>query len=175
VTENERMSRETFMPIAVLEHHEMVDPVLSPYDICDRLGHLWPEIQREAGANGFTMGPDSVLGINERVARSLGMHAGVFRNRDRWTSFVAELEAMGSIENDPSHMCSWIFSTLYWNHLDQFKLTTSWFFTNAIRIQHKLPEYRMKLDKLGHFLFSLSGSGPPLYDGQTFYPEDYSA
>jgi hypothetical protein len=163
------------MPIAVLEHHQKIDPVLSPYDICDRLGQLWPEIQRETEANGFTLSPDSVLSINERVARSLGMQGGVFRDRDGWSRFVAELEDMGSIDDDPSHMCSWIFSALYWNHLDRFKLATAWFFTNAIRIQHKLPEYRVTLDRLGHFLDGLSGSGPPLYDGQTFYPEDYSA
>jgi hypothetical protein len=106
--------------------------------------------------------------------------------RDRWgwtlgrfatetASFVGELKNMGSIEDDPYHFCSWIFSALYWDHVTRFKLATAWFFTNAIRIQHKLPEYRVSLDRLGPFLASLSGSGPPIYDGQTFYPDDYSA
>ena len=175
MTGNEREARQLFVPIAVVEHHHMVDPVLSPYDICDRLGVLWPEIQRDAEANAFTLDPDSVLRVNERVARALNMDGGVFRNKDRWASFVSELEEIGSIDDDPSHMCSWIFSTLYWNHLSRFKLATAWFFTNAIRIQHKLPEYRVTLDRLGYFLDSLSGSGPPINDGQTFYPERYSA
>jgi hypothetical protein len=41
------------MPIAVLEHHQMVDPVLSAFDICDRLGLLWLEIRRQAESNSF--------------------------------------------------------------------------------------------------------------------------
>ena len=168
--------REVLMPIAVLEHHQMVDPVLSPYEICERFGVLWPEIQRDAEAKAFTLAPDSVLSVNERVVRSLGMAGGVFRNKDRWASFLSELGDMsGSIEADPSHVCSWIFSALYWDHLNRCRLATAWFFTNAIRVQHDLPEYRLTLEKLGHFLDSLSGSGPPTYDGQTFYPEDYSA
>lgn len=175
MTENERMMRQMFLPIAVLEHHLMTEPALSPYDICDRLGQVWSQIQQEAAANAFTLEPNSVLSVNERIARSLGADAGEFRNRDGWASFVGELTSIGSIEDDPSHMCSWIFSALYWNHLTRFKLATAWLFTNAIRLQHKLPEYRVTLDRLGPFLNSLSGSGPPIYDGQTFYPEDYSA
>ena len=174
MTDSQREIRQRFMPIAVLEHHQMVDPVLSPYDICDRLGVLWPEIQRDAAGSAFTLDPDSILGVNLRVARSLGMDGDVFRIKDRWVSFVADLGGIGTIEEDPAHTCSWIFSALYWNHLSRCKLATAWFFTNAIRIQHKLPEYRLTLDRLGHFLDSLSGSGPPIYDGQTFYPEDYS-
>ena len=52
LTENERMMRQKFMPIAVLEHHQMIDPVLSDYDICDRLGALWLEIRRVARQSG---------------------------------------------------------------------------------------------------------------------------
>lgn len=137
---------------------------------------VWPEIRRDAESDHFTLDPASILSVNEKVARSLGMEDScAFRNEDRWVSFVGELENAGSIEDDPSHMCSWIFSALYWDHLASCRLSTAWFFTNAIRNQHKLPEYRLKLDKLGRFPDSLSGSGPPLYDGQTFYPEEYSA
>jgi hypothetical protein len=175
MTDKEREMRELFLPIAVLEHHQMVDPVLSTYDISDRLGLLWPEIRRDAESNSFTLDPSSILNVNQRIARSLGIEDGcVFRNEDRWVDFVRELGTIGGIDEDPSHMCSWIFSALYWGHLVRCKPATAWFFTNAIRIQHKLPEYRLTLDKLGPFLRSLSGSGPPIYDGQTFYPEDYS-
>lgn len=171
LTENERMMRKKFMPIAVLEHHQMIDPVLDVYDICDRLGPMWLDIRQEAQACAFTLDADCIQGINERIARSLGMDAGIFRDKEGWASFINST----SIEDEPAYVCSWIFSSLYWNHLTQFRLSTAWLFTNAIRIQHKLPEYGLELDKLGDFLESLSGSGPPIYDGQTFYPEDYSA
>jgi hypothetical protein len=174
LTENERMMRKKFMPIAVLEHHQMIAPVLSVYDICDRLGPMWLEIRREAQADTFTFtfDADCVQSINERIARSLDMDAGIFRDKERWATL---LDACGSIEDDPANVCGWILSALYWNHLTQLRLSTAWFFTNAIRVQHKLPEYGLELDKLGAFLDSLSGAGPPIYDGQTFYPEDYSA
>jgi hypothetical protein len=108
--------------------------------------------------------------MNERIARSFGMDAGIFRNKEGWASFLDE---GGNTEDGPVY--SWIFSTLYRDHLTKFRLSTAWLFTNAIRIQHKLPEYGLALDKLGAFLVSLSGSGPPIYDGQTFSPDDYSA
>jgi hypothetical protein len=41
LTENTRMMRTMFMPITIQEHHQMIDPVLSNYGICDRLGALW--------------------------------------------------------------------------------------------------------------------------------------
>jgi hypothetical protein len=180
LTENERMMRKKFMPIAVLEHHQMIGPVLSAYDICDRLGPVWLEIRREAQAGTFTLDADCIQGINERIARSLGMDAGIFRDKEGWARFIDACASItgsieASIEDDPAHICSWILSALYWNHLTQFRLSTAWLFMNAIRIQHKLPEYGLELDKLGAFLDSLSGSGPPIYDGQTFYPEDYSS
>ena len=151
----------------------MIAPVLSVYDICDRLGPVWLEIRREAQAQCFTLDADCVQSINERIARSLGMDAGIFRNKEGWARFM--LDTSGAIEDDPAHVCSWMLSALYWDHLTQLRLSTAWFFTNAIRIQHKLQEYGLELDKMGPFLESLSASGPPLYDGQTFYPEDYSA
>ena|SRR5579871_4198143 len=170
LTESERMMRQKFMPIAVLEHHQMIDPVLDVYDICDRLGPLWLEIRREAQAYTFTLDADCIQSINERIARSLGMDAGIFRNKERWAIFLDD--GGGNTEDGPVY--NWMFSALYWDHLTKFRLSTAWLFTNAIRIQRKLPEYRLALDKLGDFLVSLSGSGPPIYDGQTFSPEDYS-
>ena len=164
------MVRQKFMPIAILEHHQMIDPVLDVYDICDRLGPVWLEIRREAQAHTVTLDAHCIQSINERIARSLGMDAGIFRNKEGWASF---LDGGGITEDGPVY--NWIFSTLYWDHLTKFRLSTAWLFTNAIRIQHKLPEYGLALDKLGAFLDSLSGSGPPIYDGQTFSPEDYSA
>ncbi|MBO0758249.1 MAG: hypothetical protein J2P54_20560 [Bradyrhizobiaceae bacterium] len=168
LTENERMTRQKFMPIAILEHHQMIDPVLDAYDICDQLGPVWLQIQREAQACTFTLDADCIQSINERIARSLGMDAGIFRNKEGWASF---LDGGGNTEDGPAY--NWMFSALYWDHLTKFRLSTAWLFTNAIRIQHQLPEYRLALDKLGTFLVCLSASGPPIYDGQTFSPENY--
>jgi hypothetical protein len=174
LTESVRMMRQKSMPIAILEHHQLIDPVLNEYDICERRGSVWLEIEREAQAHTLTSDADCVQSINERIARSLGMDAGIFRDKEGWATFIDAQESIGCIDGDPTHVCSWIFSTLYWDHLTKFRLSTAWLFTNAIRIQHKLPEYGLALDKLGAFLDSLSGSGPPTYDGQTFYPERYS-
>ncbi|HCG52441.1 MAG TPA: hypothetical protein DEX10_03450, partial [Betaproteobacteria bacterium] len=88
-----------------------------------------------------------------------------------WSKFVQEC---GSIDEDPSHTFSWIMSALYWGHLTRLRLPTAWLYTNALRAQHGLPEYRLSLSKLGGFLNALAGSGPPVYDGQTFYPDAYS-
>jgi hypothetical protein len=82
VTANERIMRQKFMPIAVLEHHQMIDPVLSVYDICDRLGPVWLEICREAQAYTFTLDADCMRSINERIARPLGMAA--VRDKEGW-------------------------------------------------------------------------------------------
>lgn len=159
------------MPIAVVEHHRMLKPGLSPYDIAGCLGHVWEEIQTEAHINSLTLEADSVLAINERIAISLNAAPGEFIGKDDWSSFIREC---GSIEDDPTRTFSWILSALYWNHLTRFRLATAWLYTNALRKKLGFPEYRLTLDLLGPFLKSLSGSGPPLYDGQTFFPEHYS-
>jgi len=169
LTENQRMTRQKFLPIAILEHHQMNDPALNVYNICDRLGALWLEIRREAQANAFTLDADCIQSINERIARSFGTDAGIFRNKEGWVS------ALEDVVTEDGAVHNWLFSLLYWDHITKFRLSTAWLFTNAIRIQDKFPEYDLRLDKLGAFLESLSGSGPPTYDGQTFYPEDYSA
>ncbi len=159
------------MPIAILEHHHLLDPDLDIYDICDRLGEIWPKIQQEAQSGAFTLNADCILVLNERIARLFDTEPVIFRNNDDWLTFVNEC---GSIDEDPAHICSWFLSALYWNHLTRFKLATAWIYVNALRIQHGYPVYRLAIAKLGPFLESLSGSGPPIYDGQTFDPEQYS-
>ena len=64
--------------------------------------------------------------------------------------------------------------TLYWNHLTEFKLATAWLFVNRVETEVGFPVYHLKLERLGEFLESLSDAGPPVYDGQTFYPDRYS-
>lgn len=161
------------LPIAIVEHHQLIQPALSVHDICDRLAPLWLDIRREAQAGSFSLDAGCVQNLNGRIARSLGIDPGIFREKEAWASLIDS--SGSSIETDPSHVCSWIFSSLYWEHLTRCRLSTAFLFTNAIRIQHRLPEYGLALDKLGNFLHSLSGSGPPIYDGQTFYPERYAS
>lgn len=163
--------RRLFLPIAVVEHHQLFEPKLSTYDISDRLGAIWKDIQKEAQAKPFTLDADCILAINQRIAKSFDTKPGAFLNRESWPEFI---EACGDITEDPAHVSSWIFSSLYWKHLTHFKLATAWIFINILRLQHGFPEYSLSLGNLGAFLDSLSASGPPIYDGQTFYPEDYS-
>jgi len=87
LTENVRLMRQMFLPIAILEHHQMIDPSLNVYEICERLGPLWLEIRREARACTFTLDAHCIQGINERIARSLGMDAGIFATTRGWPSF----------------------------------------------------------------------------------------
>jgi len=35
LTENVRLMRQMFLPIAILEHHQMIDPKLNVYEICE--------------------------------------------------------------------------------------------------------------------------------------------
>jgi hypothetical protein len=98
LTENVRMMRQKFMPIAILEIHQMIDPVLNEYDICERLGSVWLEIEREAQAHTFTLDADYVQSIKERIARSLGLDAGIFRDKEGWATFIDAQESIGGID-----------------------------------------------------------------------------
>jgi hypothetical protein len=163
--------RGLFIPIAVVEHHQMPAPHLDVFDISDRLAGIWTEIKKETETSLFTLDTSSIFAINTRIAKSLNGEPGTFRNEEDWPPFIA---ACGRIEEDPAHVLSWMFSALYWRHLTQFRISTAWLFVNALRLQHGFSTYRLSMNKLGAFLDSLSSSGPPIYDGQTFYLEDYS-
>ena len=163
--------REQFMSIAVCEHHQMREPTISVFEICDRLQAIWDTTTLEAQAERLTLDAVTIMALNNRIAATFGAGPGVFQRQNDWQLFLDEC---GDINDDPSHVCSWIFSSLYWKHLPQFRLATAWIFVNGIRLQHGLAGYRLSLNKLGPFLESLSGSGPPLFDGQSFYSEDYA-
>jgi hypothetical protein len=164
------MSYTKFMPIAIMEHHQLVEPRIDIYDISVRLEQLWAEIEIETGTKSFDTSARCIMALNRRIAESLGEETGAFRKETDWLVFVAEC---GGMDEDPGHVSSWILSQLYWNHLTKFKLATTWLLVNALRLQTGLPENRLTVEKLGLFLGSLSGSGPPVYDGQTFYPDSY--
>lgn len=110
------------------------------------------------------------MSINALVARAFDSEPGAFRDANGWHEF---LQACGDFEGDPAHITSWIFSSLYWDRLTRFKITTTWLFINGLRLQNRLPICRLTMNSLGRFLDDLSGSGPPIYDGQTFHPDRY--
>ena len=169
-------AREMFMPIAVFEHHQRLDPTLDRNDICVRLYDIWMQIVNDARSGVFTFESDSVLSVNHRIAESLKGESSGFQDENGWLRFLGELKSIDTIDRfikeDPSHTISWMFSRLYWHHITTFRLSTVFIYTNAVRIQYGLKENRLILDKLGPFLGCLSGAGPPISDGQSFYPDD---
>jgi hypothetical protein len=165
-------ARRLFMPVAVMEHHQAFHPELDTYDICERLGRLWREIRSEK--KNYGLDADEIWAFHARVASALSGEPGEFADRPGWRAFVDELCAAGTVEVQGGQAYNWIFAQLYWCHLTRFRLATVWLFVNALRLQHGHPLHHLSLEKLGSFLDSLSGAGPPISDGQTFYAEDYS-
>jgi len=165
-------AREMFMAIATVEHHISPISKLSRYDLCEIFSILWISVEEQAKSNMITFDFTSVMKINNELGKSLGLEEGDFLKREEWKNLI---DSCGDvILGDPGYVISWIFSSLYWDHLTQLKLVTAWFYTNALRIQQGLPIFRLSVGHIGDFLGSLSGSGPPIYDGQTFYPDTYS-
>ncbi len=167
---NQRMPSR-FLPIAVVEHHMGAYRDLSSHDVADRLEALWGEVRKDALAGVITSDAQCIQALNARIALALQVAEGMFTDPKGWSEFT---ESCGRIEDAPGQVLSWHFSNLYWHQLTQLKFATSWLYTNARRAQVSLPELDLQLESLGRFLASLSGSGPPLFDGQTFYPEDYA-
>ena len=169
-------SRDMFMAIAAFEHHQRLDNSLDQFDICLRLYDIWLQVSNDARTGIFTFEEDSVLSVNHLIANTLKGEPSIFQNSSEWSKFMEELQTINTIEQhikeDPAHTISWMFSQLYWNHITTFRLSTIFIYTNAIRIQYGLEESRLILDKLGPFLGSLSCAGPPISDGQQFYPDD---
>lgn len=179
LTDRQRDARQLFELIAVVEHHQLSAPSMSVYEICDRLDPIWTAVQARAASRDISLDARSVKAINDEIAGSFGIASAAFRNEEKWVELVKMLQETGCIENgnvidDPAHSFSWMFSSIYWDHLSQCRVSTAWMFTSALKIQSGIPVSGLKLEKLGPFLRSLSGSGPPIYDGQTFYPEQYS-
>jgi len=167
-------ARRLFMAVAVIEHQQMVSPDLSPHDICEKLAVLWKEMQREAKAGKFDLDADNILSLNARVAVVLEGEPGDFLDRDGWLEFMSELNSVGGLEEDEGHAPNWIFAELYWKHLTNFRFATVWLLINALNLQLGRKLNRLSVEKLGSFLSSLSGAGPPISDGQTFYAQEYT-
>jgi hypothetical protein len=167
-------ARQLFKPIAVVEHHQMFNPNISTHDICERLGVLWKEVQKEAQSDAFSLDADIILALNARVALALSSEPGDFADRDGWQDFLSALDEVGSLEEDDGHVYNWIFAELYWQHLTHCRFATTWILINALNLQRGHEINRLSLENLGFFLDSLSAAGPPVSDGQTFFAQGYS-
>ena len=165
-------ARKMFMPLAIVEHHISSLQSFSTCEICEILAKAWDSTEKLAKSKQFSFETSSVLEINGYLSKAFNLEHGEFLKEEEWGLLIKETEEV--IEEDPLHILNWIFSTLYWDHLTQLKLITALFYTNALRVQYGLPVYFLAFDKIGSFLETLSGSGPPIYDGQTFFLESHS-
>jgi len=172
MTEHGRRHSELYLAIATVEHHLLPHSSLSTYDIAERLVFVWRSIQEDMESGVLPLGVDCIRSISKRIAVSLESESGEFLDERKWLLFT---DACGSITDNPEQVLSWHFSSLYWNHLTKFKFATAWLYMNGLRVHYGLPAIHLTLQNLGRCLASLSGSGPPLYDGQTFYPDDYAS
>lgn len=172
ISNKAKKAREMFLAIAVIEHHTSSLQNFSTYDICEILDDVGVSIEKQAKSKHITLDISFVMSINNELTKAFNLERGEFLKKDEWSLLIDDCG--NKIDDDPSHILSWIFSSLYWDHLTQLKLITAWFYTNALRIQHDLPVCRLSSNNIGEFLESLSGSGPPIYDGQTFFPDTYS-
>lgn len=172
IDEEKKRARALFISIAVLEHHAAIEPKLSIYEICDQLENAWRQVAEEVRAGLFGFDVTSIQRLNRLLSECLGADLIQFKGAETWSDFVSEC---GPIDEDMDSVCSWLFSELYWNRLAGARLATSWMYINAVRLRAGRPEVSFALDKLGPFLESLSGSGPPLYDGQSFSLRDYTS
>ncbi|MDH5731464.1 MAG: hypothetical protein OEZ58_20965 [Gammaproteobacteria bacterium] len=172
LSEEVKEAREMFMAVAVIEHHISSLQKFSTYELCEKFADVWGIFEKKALSKEVKLDASYVMDINNEIANSLELEEGKFNKEEEWKNL---LESCGDmLEEDPEHVISWIFSSLYWDHLTQVKLVTAWFYANSLRTQLDLPIFRLSTSNLGRFLDALSGSGPPIYDGQTFYPERFS-
>jgi hypothetical protein len=167
-------ARRLFTPVSIMEHHQMFNPRLSQYDICERLGKLWKKMQEECKGKLFTLDADNILALNSRVALALNDEPGEFHDREGWLNVLKVVNELGSLEDDDGHVYNWIFSELYWQHLTRYRFATAWMLVNALNLQRGHALNCLSLPNLGSFLAALSGSGPPISDGQTFFAQQFS-
>ncbi len=163
-------------PIAIIEHHGL-EPAdrerLGAREICDHLNRLWAYIRQEGQQPEAIIDADFIRELNSRIATSLNIDSGhTFKDIASWESLI-EIGLSDFSTDQDRHWISWLFSELYWKHLETAKLSTCWFYYNIFNISYHLPEVWLKKEKIGGFLSALSDAGPPLYDGQTFNPSDY--
>lgn len=173
MTEELRRRRDGLSHLGIVEHHLIRDRGLSVNDICERL----IPVQDNVLESNFdvSLDPSSVMKINNMVAHSLEQPEGTFEREHEWKTLISGLEDAGGFESDPQHASGWLFSSLYWDHLTVCQFASAWFFTDAVRLKYQEPPLQLGPNGIGPFLDSLSGSGPPVYDGQTFFPDEFGS
>jgi hypothetical protein len=172
-TKEFRQRRDALLHLGIVEHHLLRDRTLSVFDICERLIPIQDAVLELDG--DVILDRSSVIRINNMVTRALGQRDGTFEREDEWQNLISGIEDGGGFDQDPAHASGWIFSSLYWDHLTLCQFASAWFFTNAIRAKYQIPPLQLAPHNLGQFLGSLSGSGPPINDGQTFFPDQYGS
>lgn len=173
LTNEFRQRRDALLHLGIVEHHLLRDRTLSVIDICDRLVPVEDSVLKLNG--DISLSDTFAMKINKMVTNALGQPDGTFEREDQWQSLISGIEDSGGFQEDPAHCSGWIFSSLYWDNLTVCQFTSAWFFTNALRAKYQLPPLQLTPQNLGQFLDSLSGSGPPIYDGQTFFPDQYGS
>lgn len=163
--------RKALAPIGVVEHHLLRVRTLGSLDISERL--IAVEDAVLSSADELSFDPSSVMKINHMVTKALEQPEGTFEREDDWRELINSIEECDGFDDDLNHAVAWIFSSLYWDHLTVCQFSTAWFYTNALRVKHQFKVMQLDPNRLGSFLDALSGSGPPVNDGQTFFPDDY--
>ena len=167
----DRARRNELLHIGVVEQHLLRDRGLSAYDISDRLVPIQDGLR--SSPDDVALDEASVMDLNRSIAKALSQEEGAFEGREEWQSSIAAINELGGFIADHDHMTGWLFAALYWDHLTVCRFATAWLFTDAIRTTHELPQLQVTLAELGPYLKSLAGAGPPLHDGQTFWPQSY--
>lgn len=171
LNEKTKKARKDFMAISVMEHHLSHLSAYSPYDLCEIFATVWENIKKNTSQDVYQLDKDFVMSINKSLTSSLGLEDGDFKNKETWLELINQ--DIYCLVEDPEHIISWMFSALYWEHLTQLKLITAWLYCNVLRTQLNLPKLQLSQQHIGNFLDSLSGSGPPIHDGQTFFLHHY--
>ena len=166
-----RRRRDGLSHLGIVEHHLIRDRTLGVFDICERLIPVEDTVLEIA--KSLSLDRVSAMKVNDLVTQALGQSEGSFEREDKWLGFISGLEDAGGFGSDPMHASGWVFSALYWDHFTECRFASAWFFTNAMRIKHQASPLQLAPQKIGPFLDSLSGSGPPVFDGQTFFPDEY--
>ena len=163
--------RNEVLHIGVVEQHLLCDRSLSAYDISDRLIPIQDGLR--SSPDIVALDETSVMDVNRSVAKALLQEEGTFEGREEWKSSITAINELGGFMADHDHLTGWLFAALYWDHLTVCRFATAWLFTEAIRMQNELPQLQVSFAELGPYLKSLAGAGPPLHDGQTFWPQSY--
>lgn len=169
-----------FLALAILEHHMFSSWKLKDqtfyqkfdvYEICERLNSLWIDTRKDILDKEVKFNKNFILELNIKIRDKLDIKQdNSFSNIEEWGRFIEDINTTDGTWD----VRSWVFSHIYWGQLPCFKISTCWFYYNIFNMKHNLPEEWLVKEKIWAFLESLSSTWPPIYDGQTFYPHEYT-